>query len=418
MKIKRLPKIGILQKSKAFFKVAYGGRASGKSYGVATVMIARAICEKVKILCLKETQNSLSDSVLGILKRVIEDYKLGAFFKMTKHGLECVNGSVFSFKGLQFPDRIRSMDNYKYCWVEEAHGISKIAWEILYPTILRNDGAEIWVTFNPRFEDDPTYNMFVTNLNQSQSLFKTVMDNAEIESDRQYAEVVKIDYLDNRFLNKAILGLIEFDKQNDIEAYNHNWLGGLLVKSKDLVFADKYEISIFEAPAGIELHFGADWGFSKDPSTLIRFFILDRKLYIDYEAYGVGVEIDQLINFFKQVPQSDNYLIVGDSARPEIISHLKNKGYNIKSSRKGAGSIIEGVAYLRSYDKIVIHERCKKTISEFGLYKYKTSKLTGQILPDIIDKHNHCIDALRYATEPIRHNQIAKMEAPTKRFYA
>ena len=125
----------------------------------------------------------------------------------------------------------------------------------------------------------------------------------------------------------------------------------------------------------------------------MRCFIHDKKLYIDYEAYGVGVEIDELPQLYRSVPESDKWPIKADEARPETISYLaKRCGFNISGAKKWKGSIEDGIAYLKSFDKIVIHPRCKHTADEFRLYSYKIDKVTNEILPVVLDKSNHCVN--------------------------
>ena len=146
----------------------------------------------------------------------------------------------------------------------------------------------------------------------------------------------------------------------------------------------------------------ADWGFSVDPSVLVRCRLDGRRLYIDYEAYMVGCEIDQLPDLFDRVPDSRRWFITADSARPETISYMQKHGYpKINAAIKGAKSLEEGIEFLKTFD-IVVHPRCIHTIDELETYSYKTDSLTNEILPILEDKRNHVIDALRYACEGVR----------------
>lgn len=397
-------KIQKLIRSRKRYKVAYGGRGSGKSYNVAMVMVYRALKERALFLCTKETQNTLSDSALAIMKRVIADHGLEQFFKQTRHGLQCVNGSYFIFRGLQHPERIKSLDGVKYCWVEEASAVTHDAWEILIPTI-REPGSEIWVTFNPDQESDPTYQMFVAN-------------------GREDAEVVRINYGDNEYFPAPLHQEMEWDKANDYEKYLHVWEGEPRTISDAQVFHKKYRVDSFEVPKDDKgsskidtFYFGADWGFSQDPTALVRAYIYDGALYIDQEAYGVGVDIDATPQLFNSVPEADRYPITADSARPETISYMQHHGYpRMRKAKKGKGSVEDGITFLRSFKEIVIHERCKHTADEFKLYSYKRDRLTGDVLPVLEDKHNHCIDALRYAMEPVMlKNRVPTISVPIKR---
>lgn len=134
-----------------------------------------------------------------------------------------------------------------------------------------------------------------------------------------------------------------------------------------------------------------------DPTTLVRCFMKDRCLYIDQEAYGVGVELDEIPQLFDSVPDSRKWQILADCARPETVSHIKNKGFNIESCPKWKGSVEDGVEYIRSFEKVYIHPRCPHTYHEFKFYSYKQDKNTGEVLPILLDKDNHIIDSIRYA---------------------
>jgi len=392
------PKIKNLWRSKKRYKVAYGGRGSGKSYGVAQRFMVFALqMPDARILCTKETQNSLSDSALAILKRVIHDSDLDCMFQPTKHGLKCINGAEFIFRGLQHPDRIKSLDGISHCWVEEGQKISQEAWDILIPTI-REDGSEIWVTFNPDLEDDPAFNNFVLN----------TRDDVEIEL---------INYQDNPKFPEVLKNEMEYDKANDYDKYLHVWEGHCRTYSDAQVFFGKWRVENYDTPKDVNYYFGADWGFSQDPTTLVRCYIKDRCLYIDREAYGIGVDIDKTPELFNVVPEAVKWPITADSARPETISYMQRHGYpKMRSAKKGAGSIEDGIAFLRSFKEIVVHERCKHVADEMKLYSYKTDKLTGEITPNIEDKHNHMIDALRYAVEMImRQAKVPTISVPFRR---
>jgi len=155
----------------------------------------------------------------------------------------------------------------------------------------------------------------------------------------------------------------------------------------------------FEAPANARFFHGADWGFSADPTTLVRCFELDGSLWIDHEAYGLHVDIDDLPKLFDTIDTARKWPIKADSARPETISYMAKQGYRISGAKKWAGSVEDGIAHLRGFKKIYIHPRCKHTLEEFKLYSYKIDQNTGDVLPVIVDKHNHIVDAIRYSLD-------------------
>jgi len=191
----------------------------------------------------------------------------------------------------------------------------------------------------------------------------------------------------------------DYLRRVDHDAYRHVWLGECRTMSDAQVFKGKYVVEEFEPAAHWSgPHFGADWGFSQDPTTLVKAWVHDRVLYVEYEAYGVGIDIDRTPQMFDAVPGARNYTIRADSARPETISFMQRNGYGfMQSVAKWSGSVEDGIAHIRSYERVVIHPRCTHAIEEFRLYSFKVDKLSGDIQPVPADRHNHVIDALRYA---------------------
>src|SRR5262249_22173502 len=150
--------------------------------------------------------------------------------------------------------------------------------------------------------------------------------------------------------------------------------------SQAQIFKGKYTVDAFEPqPHWTGPYFGADWGFSSDPTTLIKCWKDATKLYIEHEAYGVGVELNQLPQLWASVPRSKDPTIRADSSRPETIYHLRSLGFNVWATDKWPGSVEDGIAWLRAHEQIVIHPRCKRTEEEFRLYRYKTDPVTGDV---------------------------------------
>lgn len=384
----QLPKkLQFLLKEKARFKVVYGGRGSAKSSSMARALIIKALQEKNRILCTRELQNSISDSVHRLLTDIIYSNELDSFFEITKTSIKSTNGSEFIFKGVKNNiNEIKSLEGIDICWVEEAQKISEISWDILIPTI-RKSGSEIWICFNPDEKDDPTYQRFIINPPAN-----TI--------------VVKINYDDNKwFSDTELVAEMEYDRQFRPEIYENKWLGNIKKVSEALIFKNKFEVREFETPKLDDVfenrfYFGIDFGFSNDPTAFIRCFIRDGFLYIDQEAGGIGVEMQQIKPFIlDKIPESKKWIIYGDCSRPETIAFIKREGYNIQSCNKWNGSLDDGIEYLKSFKKIIIHPRCKNTIEEFNFYSYKVDKISGAILPVVVDKYNHYCDALRYSLD-------------------
>ena len=367
----------------ARYKVAYGGRGSAKSWSVARVLCLLAASKPIRILCARELQSSIRDSVHRLLADQIEALNLSARLEIQNAEIRGVNGSLFIFEGLRHnTTKIKSMEGIDICWVEEAERVSEESWKILVPTI-RKPGSEIWVTFNPEQETDPTYTRFVKNPPPD-------------------AIVRKVNHDQNPWFPIELRKEMEYDYRVDPDSAAHIW-GGECKKIGDAqVLKGKWTIDDFTPEADWNgPYYGADWGFSQDPTTLVRMWIHKRTLYIEYEAYGVGVEITETPALFDNVPGSRKHTIRADSARPETISYMKRQGFNIMAAKKGPGSVEDGIAHLRGYEKIIIHPRCKYAAQEARLYSYKVDKLTGDILPILLDANNHIIDAIRYGLEPV-----------------
>ena len=382
------------------YKGAWGGRASAKSHFFADQVIRVAMQEKCDIICLRETQLSLQQSVKKLIEVKIEAFGLGKYFNVLQTHIERKGGGRIGFQGMQnhTADSIKSLQGYKYAWVEEAQNFSQRSLDLLRPTI-REPESEIWFSWNPNKPTDPVDTFLRGNPAPGfEKGFDPPPDSI----------VVRANYTDNPWLPKVMKDEIEYDKRRDPDKYAHVWLGEYERNSEARIFKN-WKVEEFERPEGTIHRLGADWGFSIDPSVLIRCDIDGNRLYIDYEAYMVGCEIVNLPTLFASVPESRKWLMTADSARPETISHMQNAGYRVVRAVKGKGSEKEGIAFLQSFD-IIVHPRCKHTIDELTLYCYKTDPLTGVVLPILPTKENHVIDSLRYACEGARKATKKKKE--------
>jgi len=363
----------------ARYRVWYGGRGSAKSHSIARALLVLGMQKQKRILCAREFQSTIADSSHRLLADLINEYKLNYFYDITKAEIRGRNGTIFLFRGIKIdPNGIKSLEGVDIAWVEEAQSISNDSLDILLPTI-RKPGAEVWFSFNPFKKTDPVYERFVV----------TRPDNAIVE---------EVNYADNPWFPDVLRTEMEWDKKTNPDKYDWVWLGKPRGISAAQVFRGKYDVVEFDTPDSARHFMGADWGFATDPSTLIRCHIQDRNLYIDHEAWGFGVELDALPAMFETVPGSKRWTIYADSARPETISYMQRHGYpNTKSVKKWPGSVEDGIEYIKSYDRIIIHPRCKNIILEMELYQYKQDRITGEVIPTLEDKHNHGIDSLRYS---------------------
>ena len=361
----------------------YGGRGSGKSHDVAEYCLFRAYQSKIKVLCTRELQNSIADSVYSLLKNKITDMHLDFFFTVYKDRIVGNNGSEFIFKGIHNNvSEIKSMENISIAWLEESQSLSRESIDVIVPTI-RAPGSILIFTFNPYKDNDPIY--------------------MEMKNATEDDLVIKVNYSDNPWFPEELRLEMERDKKNDYQKYLWVWEGECLGLSDAQIFRGKYVVENFEPPKNADFHFGADWGFANDPTTLVRSFIVGNDLYIDMCAGKVGCDLEDTPSLFNEVQGSSIYPIYADSARPETISFMRSKHYNVIAAEKWNGSVEDGIQYLRSFSCIHIHERCKAVAEEFDLYQYKVDRQTGEVLRIPVDKFNHYIDAIRYSlTVPMR----------------
>ena len=389
----QLPKklISVFIAEKVRYRGAHGGRGSAKtrSFALMTAVKGYQFAEagiSGVILCAREFMNSLADSSMEEVKQAIRSvdwladyYDIGQNYIRTKNGLVS-----YVFCGLRHNlDSIKSKARILLCWVDEAENVSEIAWRKLTPTV-REDNSEIWVTWNPETKGSPTDIRFRQNPPEN-------------------AVIVEMNYNDNPFFPDVL----EQERLNDLArldyaSYAWIWEGAYLENSDKQVLSGKYIIEEFDDDLykkAERLLFGADFGYANDPNTLIRSFILNDCLYIEYEAYGVHVELNEIPSFYDSVPESRKWAIKGDCSRPETISYIKREGFKISAAKKWQGSVEDGISHLRGFKKIIIHPRCKHTAEEARLYSYKTDRVTEEVLPIIEDKNNHCWDAIRYSLD-------------------
>ena len=397
----------------------HGGRGSAKSHSVAAFLIDEAAASKQLVLCGREIQSSMRDSVKKLLDFKIDQGGYRPLFESTDTEIRGRQSkTLIIFKGLRStPESVKSTEGVTRCWLEEANRVSQNSLDLVLPTVMREAGSRLIASWNPEKPDDPVDAMFRGNdplMKEKGIPFVPLPGSA----------VREVNFEDNPFFPQGLESQMLWDKSRDIDKYNHVWRGKYKANSESRVFKN-WVVREFDYPPGDTIfHYGADWGFSIDPSVLVRCFIDEeaRKLYICDEAYAVGCEIDFLPKLFAGragatpeeqkvwtflddaawpgVPDARRWEIRADSARPETISYMQRRGFNIQPAKKGPGSIEDGIEFLQNYD-IVVHPRCKHTIDELSFYSFKTDPLTGKILPILADKNNHVIDALRYAVEGI-----------------
>ena len=374
------------------YKGAYGGRGSGKSHFFGDCVVEEHLrTPGQRTVCIREVQKSMERSSRQLIVDKIGQYGLHASFEVQDRMIRTPGDGIIIFQGMQShtADSIKSLEGFDRAWVEEAQSLSAHSWRLLRPT-LRKAGSEIWASWNPTSAQDPVDAFF-----------------RGAGADRADLVAVRAGWADNPWFGA---GALEAERLADARArpeeYAHVWEGEYRSRSQAQVFAGQVEVRAFETPEGIRPYYGVDWGFAKDPLAALRCWIADDCVYVDYEAGGTGIELDDIPAVLDTLPQARLWPWRADGARPETISFLARcHGFRISAARKWPGSVEDGIARLRAFTRIVVHPRCPRLAAEFHRYAYRVDPQTEDILPVVEDANNHWIDALRYALDGIIHNR-------------
>lgn len=415
------------------YKVYWGGRGAVKSWGAAEAIIRIMAERAVRVLCMREFQNSIADSSHKLLHDTINRLGLESWFTVTEHTIRSRTGATCIFRGMHGREQtLRSIEGIDILWIEEAQTFSAGSWHSIEPTI-RKDDSEIWVTYNLVNENDATHRLF----------YKP--DGTLAMGDDELI-IHKVSYLDNPYFPGSVLEkLMLRTKANDQDLYEHIWLGFPQKRSNSIIFSGKYIVEPFDWQAVAECSerafLGADFGFADDPATLTRMHITgdtpagvrkaqevglkytDRTLWVTHAVGGKHIEIDKgdeaimdLAALYDHVPGSRQWPIKADASRPETISHMGRKGFAISAAEKWDGSVKDGITHLRGFARIVIRQPLpgedpyiidglNEHALEAYMYRYKVDPKAvdaqGQplVLPVVVDKHNHYWDADRYALD-------------------
>ena len=399
-----------------------GGRGSGKSHAIGQFLLIKGLTNRLGVLCLREYQVSIGETVHELLEGIILDNGLDYHYKITQNEIKGNNGTKFIFKGLQKPDSLKSMPKIDYCWIEECATISPKSLMKLIPTVrggYTEKAGRIFYSLNPENETDPVYDRFFG------------------PNKRTNALIHESNYKDNPYLDEEWISEAEEMRKADPALFDHVYGGKLLLMTDDIVFKNWYTDRLDHTKA--DGHYcGLDFGFSpSDPCHGISCCFLpnpkdpDKEIiYIFEETVGKEISTDDLpalllgnrecldrygevhnpvLEFDGLEAAREGNIITADHASPESISYLANRNFNIRKCIKGPGSVNDGIFFLRGY-QIVIHPECTNLIDEFRKYRWARDKRDPTIiLKDPVDEFNHGIDALRYAIEGVRLN----IERPT-----
>lgn len=386
----------------------FGGRMGYKSTVVAQHIITEALDEKHKdevFLCAREYQISIKNSSYSVILNWIERMGLLHEFTVLNDEIRANDTGVrIVFKGLQDTTSIKSIDGLSLVWIEEGETLKQRSFNDVYDTAIRHKNSQMIVTMNLRKKTDFSFKLVEEVYDQAMACAGG-LEFFTVEHDGDKVNVIYVNYKANRWLPEKALEKIIKLKKKDYEAYQQRYLGAVRQSNKAAVIGSQYwTIAKVEYDRTCQPLQGLDFGFSTDPTAAIASYIKDNCLFI-YAACGkVGLDTSDMAAYIdKRIPTFKRNKIVADSARPETISHLKNKG-DIKfpmivGAKKGKGSIEDGIEFIKSFDMIYIDESLDDVIYEFTEYSYKLDKTTEEPTTDILDENNHYIDALRYSLE-------------------
>ena len=382
-----------------FTEVHYGGASSGKSHGVIQKVVYKA-CQNWKhprkILFLRKVGATVYDSIFEDVKQCLEAWGLLDSCKVNNsaYRIELPNGAQFIFKGLDNPEKIKSIKGISDVVMEEASEFTLDDYTQLTLRLRdkKHKYKQIYLMFNPVSKVNWTYNAFFIKKPKNTIVYHT-------------------SYKDNRFLDKVTIENIE-ELANRNEAYYKIYALGEFATLDKLIFP-KYEKKIINKDniSNLKSYFGLDYGFINDPSAFMHVKIDEQNkvLYIVEEYVRKNLTNDKIANAIIDLGYSKEE-IKADSAERKSNQELRNLGIRrLADAQKGPGSVMQGIQYIMQYD-IVVDERCVKTIEELENYTWKKDKKTNEYINEPVDSYNHCIDAIRYAIQDNIYRQHGKLD--------
>lgn len=347
------------------YKVLYGGRAAARSWTISRKLLLRGVEAPKRILCTRELQKSIKQSVHRLLTDQINAMGLQGFYEVQQQGIYGRNGTEFMFLGVRSnPEEIKSTEGIDYCWIEEAHSLSESSWDIIDPTI-RKEGSEIWISYNTRFKYDHIHKTFVIDKPPPGSL------------------VLKASYKDNPYFPGVLQQQMEHMKETDYEKYLHIWEGELKQLAEGAIFGKqvtelKRSGRLLNIPIqkNCETHTFFDLG--KNDQTAIWFMQHVGKEYhfIDYFE-GRLEEVEYYTRFIKTI----NYLY-GTHYMPHDADHqrLGMKRSIRQQFEDGGVKPIEIVQ--KTPDKLLAIQQAREIFPNCWFHKGDGDEVEIEWLPD------------------------------------
>jgi phage terminase large subunit len=378
------------------YKVAKGGRGGAKSWGFARALLLHGTGQTyfqrpLRILCAREIQKSIKDSVHTLLRKQVSELGLDSFYKVKEQEIVGQNGTEFIFAGLkQNIDNLKSYEDVDICWIEEAHVVSKRSWEVLIPTIRKN-GSEIWASYNPSLETDETHVRFAINTPPN-------------------CELVTINYRDNPWFPDVLKIEMEHLKAKDPDAYENVYEGQCkqvvegAVYRNELIAAEK-DGRIMRVPydATKPVHTFWDLGFG-DLTCIwfaqtigLEFRLID---YLDGSQQGIGYYLKSLQE--KPYVYGTHYL-PHDALQKQLAAGGRSIMDQVSCDGRKVDiipklTVEDGIAAARAiFNRCVFDkEKCADGLQALRHYRYETDdKLQTLKRNPLHDWASHGADAFR-----------------------
>ena len=377
---------------KSRYKVLWGGRGGAKSWGIARALLILATKNPLRILCAREFQTSIRDSVHKLLSGQIVSLGLTDFYEITDRTIRGRNGSEFNFVGLKNNvANVKSFEGIDVCWVEEAQTVSARSWDVLIPTI-RKEGSEIWVSFNPELESDATYQRF-------------------IQHQPENAIVQKINWNDNPWFPETLDLERRTLQSRDPEAYNTVWEGLCRQTVDGAVFAREMQMAELEERI-TKVRYDPTkpcytvWDLGWADSTaiwIVQFIAQEIRLirYIEDSQQTISHYLALLQTFgyvydTHWLPHDAQNKTIGSNGR-SIEEIVRNAGFKTKIIPKT--SVVDSINAARTLFRNCYFDRdnCYDGLQCLRHYKYDVDPDTKQFSKNPLhDQYSHGADAFRY----------------------
>lgn len=366
-----------LKEANTRFIINFGGAGSGKSFTQTQHEIKKALKKKEKILVIRKVNTTLKDSVISLFTTILNDWKLTSLYKENKslQYIQFINGSQILFKGMDDPEKIKSIAGITRVWIEEASELTKDDFMQLNLRLRGAEKLQMTLTFNP--------------IDEEHWIKKHFFDTPEI---REKTTIIKTTYQDNKFIDEAYKAELESYQNIDKNYYKIYALGEWGGITDGRIFTLWEQIERFPEVDGY--WYGLDFGFTNDPTAIVKTVRFKQKIYLDEVLYKTGLtNADIASNLFASGYSGEP--VICDSAEPKSIVELQLLGINAIGADKRPGSIMAGIDFLRR-NKVLVTQRSSNIIKENRYYQWKQDK-TGKFINQPKDWLNHGIDAIRYA---------------------